>query len=132
MLNWIIQKLDVKPHQLRFDNDLLVRFCLKEGALSCFYYLVNLVPEYHLKPYSHCSITEEWIYYYVSEPKLSYDDYETEMLKYPDPIYNYSNIPSSYSPTDFDEDEILQYDSDYEFDDVRGQRTHHSEVFISI
>ena len=132
MLDWIIQKLDVKPHRLRFNNDLLIRFCLKEGALSCLYYLVDMVPEYHLKPYSHCSITEEWIYYYVSEPKLSYDDYETEMLKYPDPIYNYSNIPSSYSPTDFDEDEILQYDSDYEFDDVRGQRTHHSEVFISI
>ena len=52
------------------------------------------------------------------------------MLKYPDPIYNYSNIPSSYSPADFDE--ILQYYSDYEFDDVRGQRTHQSEIFISI
>ena len=36
------------------------------------------------------------------------------MLKYPDPIYNYSDIPNSwksYSPADFDENEILQYNS---------------------
>ena len=56
-------------------------------------------------------------------------------VKYSDPSYNYSNIPGSRksdSPADFDEDEILQYGCDYEFDDVMGQRTHHSEVFISI
>ena len=70
-----LYKTRYKTHQLRFDNDLLIRFCLKEGALSCLYYLVDMVPEYHLKPYSHCSITEEWIYYYVSVSKLPYDDY---------------------------------------------------------
>lgn len=40
MLAWIIKKMDVKTQQLRFNDDLLIRFCLKEGALSCLYYLV--------------------------------------------------------------------------------------------
>lgn len=46
------------------------------------------------------------------------------MLTYPDPIYNYSDITSSwksYSPEDFDESKILTYNSEYEFDDVEAK-----------